>query len=185
MDDRTHAERPTTSSHAALSGDDRLAGSGTRPLSKSRYDGINYYIGARADTATFNDMPIAMDQEHFERLVHAEFIACLRAMLLICSPVIHLLYVQTASRLMMVMMSIAGKTCKLRIELDCRPGAIAQPLALRKPKCQKTAESRYFGRQPEIRNNIKTLQVEGQRSQKYSSMNTNQVSAALLRQLYR
>ena len=114
MDDRTHAERPTTSSHAALSGDDRLAGSGTRPLSKSRYDGINYYIGARADTATFNDMPIAMDQEHFERLVHAELIACLRAMLLICSPVIHLLYVQTASRLMMVMMSIAGKTCKLR-----------------------------------------------------------------------
>ena len=35
-------------------------------------------------------------------------------MLLICSPVIDLLYVQTASRLMMVMMSITGKTCNLQ-----------------------------------------------------------------------
>jgi len=70
VDDRTPAER-LSSSHDVVAGDDRLAGSGTRPLSKSRYDGIDCYIGARADTATFNDMPLAMDQEHFERLVNA------------------------------------------------------------------------------------------------------------------
>ena len=43
----------------------------------------------------------------------------------------------------------------LKIELDCRPSAIAQPLALREPEYQKTAESCHFGRQPETRNNIK------------------------------
>eukprot|EP00930_Biecheleria_cincta_P020467 TRINITY_DN153_c0_g1_i1.p1 TRINITY_DN153_c0_g1~~TRINITY_DN153_c0_g1_i1.p1 ORF type:complete len:715 (-),score=124.81 TRINITY_DN153_c0_g1_i1:108-2153(-) len=72
VDDRTIAERrPATSSHDGPTGDDRLAGSGNRPLSKSRYDGIDCYIGARADTVTFNDMALAMDQGHFDRLVSA------------------------------------------------------------------------------------------------------------------
>ena len=36
----------------------------------------------------------------------------------------------------------------LRIEFDCRPGAIAQSLALREPKYQETAAYCHFGREP-------------------------------------
>ena len=36
----------------------------------------------------------------------------------------------------------------VRIEFDCRPGAIAQSLALREPKYQETAAYCHFGREP-------------------------------------
>ena len=52
-------------------------------------------------------------------------------------------------------LSVDDVTNILKIELDYRPSAIAQPLALREPKYQKTAESCHFGRQPETGNNIK------------------------------
>ena len=35
-----------------------------------------------------------------------------------------------------------------RMEFDCRPGAIAQSLALREPKYQDTAAYCHFGREP-------------------------------------
>ena len=34
------------------------------------------------------------------------------------------------------------------MEFDCRPGAIAQSLALREPKYQDTAAYCHFGREP-------------------------------------
>ena len=45
----------------------------------------------------------------------------------------------------------------LKIESDCRPGAIAQSLALQEPKYQETAAYCHFGRQPESRNCISKL----------------------------
>ena len=52
-------------------------------------------------------------------------------------------------------LSVDDATNVLKTEFDCRPGAIAQSLALREPKYQETAENCHFGRQPETRNGIK------------------------------
>ena len=52
-------------------------------------------------------------------------------------------------------LSVDDATNVLKTEFDCRPGAIAQSLALREPKYQETAENCHFGRQPETRNDIK------------------------------
>merc|ERR1712174_97193 len=68
----------------------------------------------------------------------------------------------------------------IKIEFDCRPGAIAQSLALREPKYQETAAYCHFGRQPETKNGIKFFEWENAKDlKKYSSMNSDQVSAAL------
>merc|ERR1739844_886322 len=68
----------------------------------------------------------------------------------------------------------------VKIEFDCRPGAIAQSLALREPKYQETAAYCHFGRTPETRNGIKFFEWENAKDlKKYSSMDTAQVSAAL------
>jgi len=70
VDDRTLAERSADVSGEAV-GNQQLAGSGIRPLSKSRYDSIDCYIGEHTDKDGFNDMPLVFDQAHFERLVAA------------------------------------------------------------------------------------------------------------------
>jgi len=68
----------------------------------------------------------------------------------------------------------------LKIEFDCRPGAIAQSLALREPKYQETAAYCHFGRQPETRNGIKFFEWENAKDlKKYAKMDTKQMSAAL------
>merc|ERR1711975_185835 len=68
----------------------------------------------------------------------------------------------------------------LKIEFDCRPGAIAQSLALREPKYQETAAYCHFGRQAETRNGIKFFEWENAKDlKKYSSMSSAEVSAAL------
>jgi len=68
----------------------------------------------------------------------------------------------------------------LKVEFDCRPGAIAQSLALREPKYQETAAYCHFGRQPETKNGIKFFEWENAKDlKKYSSMKSDQVSAAL------
>merc|ERR1712232_994477 len=68
----------------------------------------------------------------------------------------------------------------IKMELDCRPGAIAMSLALREPKYQETAAYCHFGRQPETKNGIKFFEWENAKDlKKYSSMNSDQVSAAL------
>merc|ERR1711879_1112070 len=77
-------------------------------------------------------------------------------------------------------LSVDDITNILKIEFDCRPGAIAQSLALREPKYQETAAYCHFGRQPETKNGIKFFEWENAKDlKKYSSMNSDQVSAAL------
>merc|ERR1712238_456159 len=48
----------------------------------------------------------------------------------------------------------------LKIEFDCRPGAIAQSLALREPKYKVTAAYCHFGRAPYTENGIKYFEWE-------------------------
>merc|ERR1711959_863461 len=68
----------------------------------------------------------------------------------------------------------------LKIEFDCRPGAIAMSLALREPKYQETAAYCHFGRQPHTKDGIKFFEWENAKDlSKYKTMNSSQVDAAL------
>jgi len=68
----------------------------------------------------------------------------------------------------------------LKIEFDCRPGAIAQSLALREPKYQETAAYCHFGREPCTKGGIKFFEWENPKDlSKYKAMSTDQVDAAL------
>merc|ERR1712166_60592 len=67
------------------------------------------------------------------------------------------------------------------IEFDCRPGAIAQSLALREPKYKVTAAYCHFGRQPYTENGIKFFEWENVKAlEKYAPMTSDQVGAALV-----
>merc|ERR1711972_464468 len=77
-------------------------------------------------------------------------------------------------------LSVDDITNILKIEFDCRPGAIAQSLALREPKYQETAAYCHFGRQPETKNGIKFFEWENAKDlSKYKGMTSDQVSASL------
>merc|ERR1712100_47921 len=68
----------------------------------------------------------------------------------------------------------------VKIEFDCRPGAIAVSLALREPKYQETAAYCHFGREPYTKGGIKFFEWENAKDlSKYSSMDSTQVTAAL------
>jgi len=68
----------------------------------------------------------------------------------------------------------------IKIKFDCRPGAIAQSLALREPKYQETAAYCHFGREPYTKAGIKFFEWENaQDLSKYKSMTSAQVSAEL------
>merc|ERR1712032_1553444 len=68
----------------------------------------------------------------------------------------------------------------IKVEFDCRPGAIAVALALREPKYQETAAYRHFGREPYTKDGIKFFEWENAKDlSKYVAMNSDQVSAAL------
>jgi len=68
----------------------------------------------------------------------------------------------------------------LKIEFDCRPGAIAQSLALREPKYNVTAAYCHFGRAPYTENGIKYFEWENHKDlAKYAPMTSEQVGAAL------
>merc|ERR1712054_682264 len=68
----------------------------------------------------------------------------------------------------------------LKIEFDCRPGAIAVSLALREPKYQETAAYCHFGRQPYTEDGIKFFEWENAKDlSKYKAMSSAQVAAAL------
>jgi len=68
----------------------------------------------------------------------------------------------------------------IKIEFDCRPGAIALSLALREPKYQETAAYCHFGRQPVTKEGIKFFEWENAKDlAKYSKMNSSEVEAAL------
>merc|ERR1712125_278580 len=68
----------------------------------------------------------------------------------------------------------------VKIEFDCRPGAIAMSLALREPKYQETAAYCHFGREAVTKNGKKYFEWENAKDvSKYKGMKSAQVSAAL------
>merc|ERR1711908_233906 len=68
----------------------------------------------------------------------------------------------------------------LKIEFDCRPGAIALSLALREPKYQVTAAYCHFGRAPYTKDNIKFFEWENSKDmKKYATFDSAQTTAAL------
>merc|ERR1712028_208864 len=68
----------------------------------------------------------------------------------------------------------------IKIEFDCRPGAIAISLALREPKYQETAAYCHFGREPYTKDGKKFFEWENAKDlSKYKTMNSEQVDAAL------
>merc|ERR1712036_74066 len=68
----------------------------------------------------------------------------------------------------------------LKINFDCRPGAIAQSLALREPKYQETAAYGHFGREPYTKDGKKFFEWENAKDlKKYKGMSSQQVTAEL------
>merc|ERR1711879_983124 len=77
-------------------------------------------------------------------------------------------------------LSVNDITNVLKMEFDCRPGAIAVSLALREPKYQETAAYCHFGREPVTKAGIKFFEWENAKDlSKYAPMSAEQVSAAL------
>merc|ERR1719240_2124119 len=68
----------------------------------------------------------------------------------------------------------------VKIEFDCRPGAIAMSLALREPEYQETAAYCHFGREPYTNDGIKFFECENAKDlTKYAPMDSAQVEQAL------
>merc|ERR1712061_227454 len=68
----------------------------------------------------------------------------------------------------------------IKIAFDCRPGAIAQSLALREPKYQETAAYCHFGRETYTKDGIKFFEWENAKDlSKYRSMSSELVTVAL------
>merc|ERR1712172_98985 len=68
----------------------------------------------------------------------------------------------------------------IKMEFDCRPGAIAVTLALREPKYQETAAYCHFGREPYTKDGKKFFEWENAKDcSKYKDMTSEQVKAAL------
>merc|ERR1712186_217193 len=68
----------------------------------------------------------------------------------------------------------------VKIEFDCRPGAIAMSLALREPKYQESAAYCHSGRAPYTKDGIKLFEWENAKDlSKYASMDSAQVGEAL------
>merc|ERR1711982_295666 len=73
----------------------------------------------------------------------------------------------------------------LKLEFDCRPGAIAVSLALREPKYQETAAYCHFGREPVTKDGRKFFEWENAKDlSKYKGMDSAQVEAALKASTY-
>merc|ERR1711953_408980 len=67
----------------------------------------------------------------------------------------------------------------IKVEFDCRPGAIAMSLALREPKYQETAAYCHFGREPYTKGGVKFFEWENAKDcSTYQSMRSADVSAA-------
>merc|ERR1711935_1185236 len=68
----------------------------------------------------------------------------------------------------------------IKVEFDCRPGAIAQSLALREPKYQETAAYCHFGREPYTKDGVKFFEWENAvELKKYVSMTPEEVTTEL------
>merc|ERR1712040_28830 len=68
----------------------------------------------------------------------------------------------------------------VKLEFDCRPGAIAMSLALREPKYQETAAYCHFGREPYTKDGVKFFEWENAKDlSKYKLLDSEQVAAEL------
>merc|ERR1711959_273386 len=68
----------------------------------------------------------------------------------------------------------------VKMEFDCRPGALAVSLALREPKYQETAAYGHFGRKPYTKDGRKYFEWENAKDlSKYAKMSPEEVTAAL------
>merc|ERR1712141_799291 len=68
----------------------------------------------------------------------------------------------------------------VKMEFDCRSGAIATSLSLREPKYQETAAYCHFGREPVSKDGIAFFEWENAKNlTRYKTMNSEQVAAAL------
>merc|ERR1719276_449158 len=68
----------------------------------------------------------------------------------------------------------------VKMEFDCRPGAIAASLSLREPKYQETAAYCHFGREAVTKEGIKFFEWENAKDPtKYKAMGSADVTAAL------
>merc|ERR1711869_15643 len=68
----------------------------------------------------------------------------------------------------------------VKINFDCRPGAIGQSLALREPKYQETAAYGHFGRAPYTKDGLKFFEWESAKDlRKYTGMSSAEVTAEL------
>jgi len=68
----------------------------------------------------------------------------------------------------------------VKIAFDCRPGAIAQSLALREPKYQETAAYCHFGREPYTKEGRKYFEWENAKDlSKFAPMTSAQVTSEL------
>merc|ERR1712071_461910 len=68
----------------------------------------------------------------------------------------------------------------IKIAFDCRPGAIAQSLALREPKYQETAAYCHFGREAYTKEGIKFFEWGNAKDlSKFAPMTSEQVTAEL------
>merc|ERR1712187_278709 len=68
----------------------------------------------------------------------------------------------------------------VKVEFDCRPGAIAVSLALREPKYQETAAYCHFGREPYTQEGRKYFEWENAKDlSRFAKMNSAEVTAEL------
>merc|ERR1711934_849841 len=73
----------------------------------------------------------------------------------------------------------------LKIEFDCRPGAIATSLQLREPKYQETAAYCHFGRKPYTKDGVKFFEWESAKDlKKYASMTSVKITEELKASTY-
>merc|ERR1712122_216486 len=68
----------------------------------------------------------------------------------------------------------------IKINFDCRPGAIAVSLALREPKYQETAAYCHFGREPVTKDGTRFFEWENAKDlSKYKPLTPDQVQTEL------
>merc|ERR1712187_785805 len=73
----------------------------------------------------------------------------------------------------------------IKIAFDCRPGAIAQSLALREPKYHETAAYCHFGREPYTKEGIKFFEWENAKDlSKFVKMSATEIDAELTASSY-
>merc|ERR1712075_22284 len=73
----------------------------------------------------------------------------------------------------------------VKINFDCRPGAIAKSLQLREPKYQVTAAYGHFGREPYTKDGLKYFEWENATDlSKYKTMTSDSVEAELKKSNY-